>query len=196
MKKMIGKTFLLTYALGLMGTILISSAAVYLYGSVRINAYITKERHVVPRKYACLSPDCREAVTRKLNIPRYVTNLATDMSDDYNIDPFLVLAVIRVESEGKWWAISHSGAIGLMQVMPLHHSGPSDDLYNEKLNIYYGIKYLKTCSHLFGRRSHLKSISCYNMGEGNTFHNRINRRYYRDVMRYYYAIKRSADLLI
>ncbi len=36
----------------------------------------------------------------------------------YGLDPFLVTAVLLVESDARPWAESHKGAIGLMQVMP------------------------------------------------------------------------------
>lgn len=36
----------------------------------------------------------------------------------YEIDPFLVIAVLLVESDARPWAVSEKGAIGLMQVMP------------------------------------------------------------------------------
>lgn len=36
----------------------------------------------------------------------------------YGLDPFLVTAVLLVESDARPWAISGKGAIGLMQVMP------------------------------------------------------------------------------
>ena len=39
-------------------------------------------------------------------------------SEKYGIDPKLVTAVLLVESNGRPWARSQKGAIGLMQVMP------------------------------------------------------------------------------
>ncbi|HPG27195.1 MAG TPA: transglycosylase SLT domain-containing protein [Myxococcota bacterium] len=39
-------------------------------------------------------------------------------SDRYGLDPFLVTAVLLVESDARPWAESGAGAIGLMQVMP------------------------------------------------------------------------------
>ncbi len=36
----------------------------------------------------------------------------------YELDPFLVTAVLLVESDARPWAVSGKGAIGLMQVMP------------------------------------------------------------------------------
>jgi soluble lytic murein transglycosylase-like protein len=39
-------------------------------------------------------------------------------SREYDLDPDLVLAVIRVESSARPWVRSPKGAVGLMQVMP------------------------------------------------------------------------------
>jgi soluble lytic murein transglycosylase-like protein len=36
----------------------------------------------------------------------------------YDLDPYLVTAVLLVESDARPWAVSGKGAIGLMQVMP------------------------------------------------------------------------------
>jgi soluble lytic murein transglycosylase-like protein len=37
---------------------------------------------------------------------------------DTNVSPALVLAVIGIESAGKSDAVSHAGAVGLMQLIP------------------------------------------------------------------------------
>jgi soluble lytic murein transglycosylase len=39
-------------------------------------------------------------------------------ADEYELDPFLLAAVVRVESGYDRWAVSSKGARGLMQVMP------------------------------------------------------------------------------
>jgi soluble lytic murein transglycosylase len=37
---------------------------------------------------------------------------------DYELDPLLIAAIIRVESNYKLDAVSHKGAVGIMQIMP------------------------------------------------------------------------------
>ena len=57
------------------------------------------------------------------------------------LDPELVLAVIQVESEYDRFAISASGARGLMQVMPFwvkEIGHPTDDLFHPQTNLRYG----------------------------------------------------------
>jgi hypothetical protein len=74
-----------------------------------------------------------------------------------NIDPYLVAAIIEVESAGNADAYSKSGAVGLMQVMPKDGlasqfqciNGPCfanrpsmNELYDPQYNISYGSHYL------------------------------------------------------
>jgi len=62
------------------------------------------------------------------------------------IPPELVLAVIEVESDFNHWAISSSGAQGLMQVMPfwLNEIGKTgDNLFHPATNLRLGCTILK-----------------------------------------------------
>ena len=49
---------------------------------------------------------------------RRVVEAVLRSSRRYELDPFLVIAVLLVESDARPWAGSGKGAIGLMQVMP------------------------------------------------------------------------------
>jgi soluble lytic murein transglycosylase-like protein len=62
------------------------------------------------------------------------------------LDPHLVLAVIDVESHFRKYAVSRSGARGLMQVMPFwveQLGGKSDNLFTERTNLRYGCVILR-----------------------------------------------------
>jgi soluble lytic murein transglycosylase-like protein len=64
------------------------------------------------------------------------------------LDPHLVLAVIEVESKFRKYAVSRSGARGLMQVMPfwvkeLGESGQAHNLFHERTNLRYGCTILR-----------------------------------------------------
>jgi hypothetical protein len=63
--------------------------------------------HLQDRR-SSLSPEERERVIEAV----------LRSSRRYGLDPFLVTAVLLVESDARPWAESHKGAIGLMQVMP------------------------------------------------------------------------------
>ena len=62
------------------------------------------------------------------------------------LDPQLVLAVIQVESRFRKYAVSRSGARGLMQVMPFwvqQIGAPGQDLFQERTNLRYGCTILR-----------------------------------------------------
>jgi len=87
------------------------------------------------------------------------------MAARYKVEPALIKAVIKAESNFDPSALSRKGAIGLMQLMPatavnLNVSNP----YNPHQNIEGGTKYLRNLTGLFG--SDLKLvIAAYNAGE-------------------------------
>jgi len=100
-----------------------------------------------------------------------------DKSDKYEVDPHLIAAVIRVESNFQTGRESHKGAVGLMQLMPTTaewiieradmHTITVDELkFNPESNIELGAWYLK---HLLGQfeGNVIKSIAAYNAGPGN-----------------------------
>jgi soluble lytic murein transglycosylase-like protein len=62
------------------------------------------------------------------------------------LDPHLVLAVIDIESKFRKYAVSKSGARGLMQVMPFwvkELGEPSHNLFHERTNLRYGCTILR-----------------------------------------------------
>ncbi|MGD9388698.1 MAG: lytic transglycosylase domain-containing protein [Gammaproteobacteria bacterium] len=63
----------------------------------------------------------------------------------FELPPELVLAVIDVESNFDRYAISHAGALGLMQVMPFWREEigrPDDNLHDIQTNLLYGCRIL------------------------------------------------------
>ena len=94
-----------------------------------------------------------------------------------NIDPFLVAAVIKNESEFKPGAVSPVGAIGMMQIMPETgewiakqmglDSYSSESLYNPGINIRMGCWYLSELKYEF-KDNMLLMMMAYNAGRGNT----------------------------
>jgi len=82
----------------------------------------------------------------------------------YSIDPSLVRALISVESNWNTKAISHRGAIGLMQLMPATAKAMGIiDPFNPTENIEGGIKYLSYLLEKFDGDITL-SIAAYNAG--------------------------------
>jgi len=94
------------------------------------------------------------------NYQRIVHEKATE----YNIDPSLIKAVIKIESNWNHRAISRKGAIGLMQLMP----STANDMdvrnpFNPEENIAGGTKYLKYLLKRFNGDLIL-ALAAYNAG--------------------------------
>jgi soluble lytic murein transglycosylase len=123
-------------------------------------------------------------------------------SFENDLDPFLVLAVIKTESSFINTAVSHKGAIGLMQILPntahyvaeMHdhiQMGSSDELFDPDTNILIGINYLSYLNNKFEDQRY--ALIAYNMGPSNLLKKIRNGetpsdRYYRTVMKHYRQI--------
>ncbi|PDO09282.1 MAG: hypothetical protein BLM47_13415 [Candidatus Reconcilbacillus cellulovorans] len=93
----------------------------------------------------------------------------------HRIDPYLVAAVIRVESRFRPDLRSPKGAVGLMQVMPetaawviRNHRLPDellDRLDWPDVNIELGVRYLALLIDRFGG-NHTAALAAYNAGPG------------------------------
>jgi hypothetical protein len=85
---------------------------------------------------------------------------------DTNVSPALVLAVIGIESAGNSEAVSHAGAVGLMQLIPAtaERFGVSDST-DPAQNIKGGVAYLDWLLREFDNDP-LMVLAAYNAGEG------------------------------
>jgi peptidoglycan lytic transglycosylase len=100
-------------------------------------------------------------------------------AERHDFDPWLVLAVMAVESGFYNFAVSQKGAMGLMQVMPptgqelaarkgIPWDGPAT-LFDPVVNVRLGVAYLRQLSDRYG---HIQlALAAYNWGPG-----RIDRR--------------------
>lgn len=93
-----------------------------------------------------------------------------------NVDPNLVAAIIKTESNFSTGAESKVGARGIMQIMPETgswaakrmnlHGFQTDDLYKADTNIKIGCWYLNDLNQEFGGNKILV-VAAYNGGRGN-----------------------------
>ncbi len=99
-----------------------------------------------------------------------------ESSQEYRIDPYLIFAMVRVESKFDPMANSPKGARGLLQLMPdtanwIAGKNNKDDfnqelLYDPQINIDMGTWYLSNLREEFGDNVIL-ILAAYNGGRGN-----------------------------
>ena len=107
--------------------------------------------------------------------PYKYSELVNKYSYKYDVDPYLVLAVIKTESKFNPNAESIRGAKGLMQIMDSTGEWIAsklqvdnftvDMLYNPEINIEFGCWYLNNLLNQFGDLS--LALAAYNGGSGN-----------------------------
>jgi soluble lytic murein transglycosylase len=89
------------------------------------------------------------------------------------VDPYLIAAIIREESQYDLKAVSRVGAIGLMQVMPATANTVAqrvgipgvgrDDLFDQETNIRIGVRYVEQLLDQFSGNI-VHTIAAYNAG--------------------------------
>jgi len=109
----------------------------------------------------------------------YIWGLCGEYSVPYDI----VKAVIETESSWDHRAVSTSGAIGLMQVLPntsmMEFNTPGSALYDPYVNVTVGIKYLSKLKNRFGDWN--KVLTAYSHGPTITdtySENYVNNNFY------------------
>jgi soluble lytic murein transglycosylase-like protein len=94
-----------------------------------------------------------------------IDELVDQTASRFQVDPELIRAMVRVESDYDPKAVSSKGAMGLMQLIPAtaHRFGVANPL-DPKQNLEGGVNYMKYLLDLFGGDLNL-SLAAYNAGE-------------------------------
>ncbi|MCR5834208.1 MAG: lytic transglycosylase domain-containing protein [Selenomonadaceae bacterium] len=120
------------------------------------------------------------SVQKKFLYPFPYRSTVENYSARWNVDKFLAISVMKVESNFSKEACSRSGAIGLMQIMPetaawiAYQLGETPDEYaedlehlnNPEINIRYGTWYLSELKEEF-KGNEVLILAAYNAGRGN-----------------------------
>ena len=114
-------------------------------------------------------------------------NEIESLANDYGFDPDFIAAVVQVESNGEAQAISHTGAVGLMGVMP---AGPGmewrptpSELTDPAINLHWGMAILAQVVQEAGGDL-AAALAAYN-GGWQQASNTIPRQYAAHVLDYY-----------
>jgi soluble lytic murein transglycosylase-like protein len=141
--------------------------------------------------YVLVMKEKRVIFQLKGNIAGYDALIAK-AAEKYRVDPFLVKAVIKAESNFNHKAVSPVGARGLMQLMPSTAAALQvKDSFHPETNIDGGVRYLRYLLNIFNGNLPLV-LAAYNAGENAVMrhNNRIppypeTQTYVRRVLNYF-----------
>lgn len=144
--------------------------------------------------------------TNRIDMPGYTTekykdtglsgnfnSMIAQAAERYHLNPDLLRAVIKVESNFNPTAKSSAGAQGLMQLMPsTAKSLGVNDPFDPAQNIDGGAKYLKSMIDRFDGNIEL-ALAAYNAGPGNV------RKYggippFRETQNYVKKVAKEANI--
>jgi soluble lytic murein transglycosylase-like protein len=156
--------------------------------SVVVQPKIVAPKIVAPKVIDNAS-SAREKPSRELSPDAAIPELIEQAARKYNVDPNLVHAVVKVESNYDPFAVSHKGAEGLMQLVPstARRFGVANS-FDPRQNIDAGVRYLKYLQTLYRNNTRL-ALAAYNAGEGAVFKYQGIPRY-RETENYLYQVAR------
>lgn len=137
-----------------------------IYQSVDADGVIvfTSKPRVGSKKVAVDNPPSLPKDRSPERLTRYDAHIR-EAASLYQIPEELVRAVILVESNYDPRAVSHAGAIGLMQLMPTTAATMLvEDIYDPRQNILGGTRYLRILANMFNGDIML-TVAGYNAGE-------------------------------
>jgi soluble lytic murein transglycosylase-like protein len=190
--------FFIIFTIFMLSVTTLHAADLYTFIDEEGNTYYTnipgegRMRVPLPVKKAISEPLFKHSQNGEAYEPMIVT-----ASQRYSVDPNLVRAVIKAESNFNHRAVSPKGALGLMQLMPeTAHKMTVTNPFNPEENIQGGVRYLSELLHLFNWNLPL-ALAAYNAGPERVIgRNEIppieeTRNYVKRVRMYYRDFKES-----
>ena len=154
---------------------------------------------IVEETVAVVKNDAREAETlQRWRVPRKYMELIERHASELAVDPNLVTAVIKAESNFDEKAVSKKGAMGLMQLTAeTAELYRVDDPFDPCENIRAGSEHLKK---LIDKYDDLElALAAYNAGDGRiSYYGGIppfseTKNYVKKVIKYYHNLKKEGE---
>lgn len=113
------------------------------------------------------------------------------IAKDYEFDPLLILAIMKVESSFDPEAVSFAGAYGLLQIKPVAAKEvaqtfgtelyEAEDLTDPFVNVRVGVQYLSYLRDVVGKNP-VRMLAAYNLGPTHVRRYGHNLRYASKVL--------------
>lgn len=144
----------------------------------------------------------RESFDLRGGLRREFISHLVSTANDYEFDPLLILAIMKVESAFNPSAVSFAGAYGLLQIKPVAaeevatvfggNSADAGDLFDPFVNVRVGVQYLSYLRDVVGRNP-TRMLAAYNLGPTHVRRYGYNLRYAGKVLNAYRSFLKQAD---
>lgn len=139
-------------------------------------------RHIAPAQTQIVK---RAEALEQITIAE-IKELAKEAGAKYHVNPNLVLAVIKSESDFNPNLIGGKGEIGLMQIIPSNTKYTPEQLKDPRLNIFVGTSILRDDIRQF--KSVSIALEAYNAGNSKVLNDNIpksTRLYVKNTLKHY-----------
>ena len=158
--------------------------------------HLTNVPSVANAKYVLVLKEKRVLFRSGIDVNKF-DKIIISAANKYKIDPALIKAVIKAESNFNHQAISPIGAQGLMQLMPATASQLQvEDAFHPEKNIEGGVRYLSYLLNIY-RGNLTLALAAYNAGEGavTKYNNQVppyreTQNYVKRVLSFYKSFSR------
>ncbi len=171
-------------------------ADIYKYVDEEGVLHLTNVPSIPNAKYILILREKRILFQSDIDVNKY-DNIISNAARKFKVDPALIKAIIKAESNFNHEAVSPVGARGLMQLMPATaYALQVDDVFHPENNIEGGARYLRYLLNNYRGNLEL-TLAAYNAGEtavakynNNVPPFRETQNYIRRVLSYYGSFKK------